>query len=98
MTRAIRSGLSARSPGSVSGRKLEKERSTSSAWDRQATWYDGWVGGHGSRYHQRIVLPVGLIATRTAADAFAPGSSISVAARFFGDPNFALLASARSTL
>ena len=32
----------------------------SSAWDRQATWYDGWVGGQGSRYHQRIVLPVGL--------------------------------------
>ena len=31
-----------------------------SAWDRQATWYDGWVGGQGSRYHQRIVLPVGL--------------------------------------
>ena len=31
-----------------------------SAWDRQATWYDGWVGGKGSRYHQAIVLPVAL--------------------------------------
>ena len=31
-----------------------------SAWDRQATWYDGWVGGKGSRYHQGIVLPVAL--------------------------------------
>ena len=32
----------------------------SSAWDRHATWYDGWVGGKGSRYHQGIVLPVTL--------------------------------------
>ena len=31
-----------------------------SAWDRQATWYDGWVGAEGSRYHQGIVLPVAL--------------------------------------
>jgi gluconate:H+ symporter, GntP family len=45
-----------------------------------------------------IVLPVALIATRTAADAFAPGSGLAAAARFFGDPNFALLASAFAAL
>jgi SAM-dependent methyltransferase len=32
----------------------------SSAWDRQATWYDGWVGGQGSRYHRGIVVPTAL--------------------------------------
>jgi SAM-dependent methyltransferase len=31
-----------------------------SSWDRQATWYDGWVGEHGSRYHQAVVVPVTL--------------------------------------
>jgi SAM-dependent methyltransferase len=31
-----------------------------SSWDRQATWYDGWVGAQGSRYHQGIVVPVAM--------------------------------------
>jgi SAM-dependent methyltransferase len=26
-------------------------------WDRVATWYDGWVGASGSRYHQAIAIP-----------------------------------------
>ena len=48
-----------------------------SAWDRQATWYDGWVGGQGSRYHQRIVLPVGL-------ELLDPRLSRVVECRYFG--------------
>jgi ubiquinone/menaquinone biosynthesis C-methylase UbiE len=26
-------------------------------WDRVATWYDGWVGDWGSRYHRLLTIP-----------------------------------------
>lgn len=28
-----------------------------SSWDHVAAWYDGWVGDHGSRYHQGLAIP-----------------------------------------
>jgi len=30
------------------------------SWDPVATWYDGWVGDQGSRYHQAIVVPAAM--------------------------------------
>lgn len=27
------------------------------SWDPVADWYDGWVGKHGSRYHQQVAIP-----------------------------------------
>lgn len=27
------------------------------SWERVATWYDGWVGDHGSIYHQELAIP-----------------------------------------
>jgi hypothetical protein len=27
------------------------------SWDRVATWYDGWVGDHGSAYHRQLAIP-----------------------------------------
>jgi SAM-dependent methyltransferase len=27
------------------------------SWERVAPWYDGWVGTHGSRYHQALAIP-----------------------------------------
>jgi SAM-dependent methyltransferase len=26
-------------------------------WDPLATWYDGWMGQHGSRHHQQLAIP-----------------------------------------
>jgi SAM-dependent methyltransferase len=33
----------------------ETPRETS--WERVATWYDGWVGDHGSTYHRELAVP-----------------------------------------
>ena len=30
------------------------------SWERVATWYDGWVGDQGSRYHQAVVVPAAM--------------------------------------
>ena len=27
------------------------------SWERVASWYDGWVGDHGSAYHQQLAIP-----------------------------------------
>ncbi len=27
------------------------------SWDQVATWYDGWVGEHGSAYHRELAIP-----------------------------------------
>jgi SAM-dependent methyltransferase len=36
-------------------RRAAASRETS--WERVATWYDGWVGDHGSAYHQQLAIP-----------------------------------------
>jgi len=37
------------------------DRSASrTSWDHLAGWYEGWVGGSGSRYHQAIAIPAAL--------------------------------------
>ena len=30
------------------------------SWERVATWYDGWVGDHGSAYHRQLAIPATL--------------------------------------
>jgi ubiquinone/menaquinone biosynthesis C-methylase UbiE len=30
------------------------------SWERVATWYDGWVGDHGSTYHRELAIPATL--------------------------------------
>ena len=30
------------------------------SWERVATWYDGWVGDHGSVYHRELAIPATL--------------------------------------
>lgn len=40
----------------------------STSWDRVATWYDGWVGDRGSRYHLALALPAVLRLLEPARD------------------------------
>lgn len=32
-------------------------RPAASSWEPVASWYDGWVGDRGSRYHQAAAIP-----------------------------------------
>jgi SAM-dependent methyltransferase len=44
----------------VSGNKRRSRSAAgagSDSWERVAGWYDGWVGTHGSRYHQALAIP-----------------------------------------
>ncbi len=34
--------------------------SSETSWEHVATWYDGWVGDHGSAYHRQIAIPATL--------------------------------------
>lgn len=43
---------SKKGPGKKAGRRRAR-----TSWDPVADWYDGWVGKHGSRYHQQIAIP-----------------------------------------
>jgi ubiquinone/menaquinone biosynthesis C-methylase UbiE len=40
----------------MGGRRLQSGPAETS-WERVATWYDGWVGDHGSAYHQQLAIP-----------------------------------------
>lgn len=42
---------------SGNARRSRRRPPPQSSWDRVATWYDGWVGDGGSRYHQALVIP-----------------------------------------
>jgi len=39
------------------GRRRPQSGPTETSWERVATWYDGWVGDHGSAYHQQVAIP-----------------------------------------
>jgi ubiquinone/menaquinone biosynthesis C-methylase UbiE len=42
------------------GRPRPRAAADDTSWDRVATWYDGWVGDQGSRYHQALVVPAAM--------------------------------------
>lgn len=49
-------------------RSRTRSRLASTSWDRVATWYDGWVGARGSRYHLALALPAVLRLLEPAPD------------------------------
>lgn len=49
------------SPASANQRRSRlRPRVADTSWDQVATWYDGWVGAAGSRYHRELALPAAL--------------------------------------
>jgi len=49
-----------RSASRPGAQRRRPSQADDTSWDRVATWYDGWVGDQGSRYHQAIVVPAAL--------------------------------------
>ena len=41
-------------------RGSRRSRGAGDSWERVASWYDGWVGQLGSRYHQALATPTAL--------------------------------------
>jgi len=51
---------SSRPAGPRPNRPRPRAATGDTSWDRVATWYDGWVGDQGSRYHHALVVPAAL--------------------------------------
>lgn len=41
-------------------RPTRRAPAAGTSWDEVATWYDGWVGEQGSRYHRALTIPAAL--------------------------------------
>jgi ubiquinone/menaquinone biosynthesis C-methylase UbiE len=46
--------------GRPPGRTPQSGAPRETSWERVATWYDGWVGDHGSAYHRQLAIPATL--------------------------------------
>ena len=50
-------GASRRGSRPPAPRPRRSPAAAQTSWDPLATWYDGWVGEQGSRYHREVVIP-----------------------------------------
>lgn len=50
----------ARAPRRGAARGPQSGAPAETSWERVATWYDGWVGDHGSAYHRQLAIPATL--------------------------------------
>ena len=69
-------------------RRSRKGQPTSAdSWERVATWYDGWVGDRGSRYHQALAIPavLDLLEPRPGEAILELGAGQGVLARSIAD-------------
>ncbi len=57
------------------------------SWERVATWYDGWVGDHGSVYHRELAIPavMELLAPRDGESILDVGGGQGVLAPYMVD-------------
>jgi ubiquinone/menaquinone biosynthesis C-methylase UbiE len=49
--------MSRRPPRRTGPRDSTSGAPRETSWERVATWYDGWVGDHGSAYHRELAIP-----------------------------------------
>jgi SAM-dependent methyltransferase len=57
------------------------------SWERVATWYDGWVGDHGSSYHRQLAIPavLDLLQAQTGDEVLDVGGGQGVLAPYLAD-------------
>jgi ubiquinone/menaquinone biosynthesis C-methylase UbiE len=46
-----------RPPRRTRGNETSSGAPRETSWERVSTWYDGWVGDHGSTYHRELAIP-----------------------------------------
>ena len=87
--------MSRRPPRRTGPRDSTSGAPRETSWERVATWYDGWVGDHGSAYHRELAIPAVLELLQPRQGVLAPYLAEASARVTVIDASAKLIAAAR---